>query len=120
MELAEFVKARLDVDQVIAEAAQEVAPSDAELAQQAGPCVSDPAYVHIERYGPARVLREVAAKRAILARHKPLHGRYGLCCAHCSRDIDSPGLGVPWPCADVRDLVTAWSGHPDYSGDWKP
>lgn len=75
---------------------------------------------HIARHDPARVLREVAAKRAILARHKPLQGVYGSCCAWCSDDVDAPRLNKPWPCEDVRDLVTAWSDHPDFSGDWKP
>jgi hypothetical protein len=74
----------------------------------------------VARHDPARVLREVAAKRAILGRHKPLHGRYGFCCAWCSDDVDAFGLSHSWPCADVRDIIAVWCGHPDYRQDWAP
>ncbi|MER6523026.1 DUF6221 family protein [Streptomyces sp. NPDC001553] len=42
---------------------------------------------------PARVLREVAAKRRILAPARPR---------------------PPWPCYDRRDLASPHTGHPDF------
>jgi hypothetical protein len=49
---------------------------------------------HVARHDPARVLREIDAKRRILARH--------------ARD--------PWPCDDLQDLAAPYTGHPDFPG----
>ena len=49
----------------------------------------------IARHDPARVLREVAAKRAILASHS-----------------------VTWTV--VEQLAAVYSYHPDYRAEWKP
>ncbi|MFF2077175.1 DUF6221 family protein [Kitasatospora sp. NPDC058162] len=61
---------------------------------------------HIARHDPARVLREVAAKRRILARHAP--GPAGACRHDRNR----------WPCADVRDLLPPYADHPDFHPRW--
>lgn len=68
----------------------------------------------------ARALREVEAKRAILAEHTPMEGFDGArldgqICQTCS-DLDRDGGrdGEPWPCATVRHLAGIWVGHPDY------
>jgi hypothetical protein len=47
---------------------------------------------HVALHDPARVLRDIAAKRRILARH--------------ARD--------PWPSHDLRDLASLYTGHPDF------
>lgn len=77
---------------------------------------------HIARHDPARVLREVAAKRKILARHAPHRtASGGLACDWCSEDTDDrPQLAkVSWPCGDVRDIAAIWSDHPDYDPSWE-
>ncbi|MFJ7060030.1 DUF6221 family protein [Streptomyces microflavus] len=48
--------------------------------------------LHVALHDPARVLREIKAKRRILARH--------------ARD--------PWPCHDLRDLASPYNDHPDF------
>ncbi|MFJ5047343.1 DUF6221 family protein [Streptomyces sp. NPDC088719] len=48
--------------------------------------------LHVALHDPARVLREIEAKRRILARH--------------ARD--------PWPCHGLRDLASPYAGHPDF------
>ncbi|GGK32137.1 hypothetical protein GCM10011583_74870 [Streptomyces camponoticapitis] len=48
--------------------------------------------LHVALHDPARVLREIEAKRRILARH--------------ARD--------PWPCHDLRDLALPYADHPDF------
>lgn len=53
---------------------------------------------HIARHDPARVLREVEAKRAILDEY-----------------LAAPG----WP-QDVVLLAAVYSDHPDYRDEWKP
>jgi hypothetical protein len=59
---------------------------------------------HITRHDPARVLREVAAKRAIL----PAHGRDNFGCQSCQGDQRCP---IPF-------LAAIWSDHPDYRAEW--
>jgi hypothetical protein len=122
-DLAAFLAARLDEDEAVAKAAQEVASSDTELAQQAGPCVSDPGYAHIARHGPSRVLREVAAKRAILAEHRPERwGQSLIWCSRCyipvpdAREDEDQYEHVDWPCPTVRALIAVYSDHSDYRG----
>jgi hypothetical protein len=83
---------------------------------------------HIARHDPARVLREVAAKRRILAGHGPgstiddSNGKWRddpanwdapvtLCTGH---------EWVAWPCETVRLLAAIWSDHPDYRAEWRP
>lgn len=84
---------------------------------------SDPVIQHIARHDPARVLREVAAKRAILDRHMPHQPAFGgLACNWCSEDVDDrPQIAKEsWPCPDVRSLAAVWSDHQDYRQEWAP
>ncbi|QNS08326.1 DUF6221 family protein [Streptomyces xanthii] len=48
--------------------------------------------LHVALHDPARILREIEAKRRILARH--------------ARE--------PWPCPNVRDLASPYADHPDF------
>jgi hypothetical protein len=57
---------------------------------------------HIARHDPARVLREVEAKRQMLAFHDRAH----------PHDGD--------PCTTQRLLVLPYADHPDYRPEWKP
>jgi len=74
---------------------------------------------HIARHDPARVLREVAAKRAILELHKPNSNLIDQWtrCYHCNDDY---GQRRPYPCQTVRLLAAIYDGHPDYRQEWKP
>ncbi|MFI9813604.1 DUF6221 family protein [Saccharothrix variisporea] len=58
---------------------------------------------HVARHDPARVLREVAAKRRVLRRHRPERVGDRVVCR-----VD----GDPFPCADVRDLAAPYADHP--------
>lgn len=76
---------------------------------------------HIARHDPARVLREVEAHRAILARHAATRGSFQLICPVCWTigRIDGADLeGDPWPCVTVRHLAAVYSDHPDYDPEW--
>lgn len=87
---------------------------------------------HIARHDPARVLREVEAKRAIIGSqtsdHAPVETMYGLCCRTCVDWQDAPvaeggetefGIAIPqqWPCRVARSAVASWSDHPEYRKD---
>lgn len=96
---------------------------------------------HVARHDPARVLREVAAKRAILAAYRPPNEQ-----AHpgpCTESIEHDPEGKDWdddsshgPCERhveamharrgqphasehiLKYLATTWSDHPDYRKEW--
>ena len=109
MDLTTFLAARLDEDEAAAIAWVTVF-SNPTAAQRE----------HIARNDPARVLREVAAKRAILAAHKHRfegHGdAFGCDTCHWDRDYGMP-LGVEW-CTTLRALAAVHSDHPDYDPSW--
>jgi len=59
---------------------------------------------HIALHDPARVLRQVAAHREIVERHRPVdETAAGPQCDHCTHR-DEPGW-VRWPCPDVRAIA---------------
>jgi hypothetical protein len=85
---------------------------------------------HIARHDPARVLREVAAKRRVLARHctpeaDDYRAKYGgeLGCVGCG-DWESGSADIVWNveyienCPELRDLAAPFSDHPDFDPNW--
>jgi hypothetical protein len=60
-----------------------------------------------------RLLREVEAKRAILA----IHHEDGAMCMGCPQTVRTV---TTWPCDNVVALAAVWSDHPDYRAEWKP
>lgn len=123
-DLAAFVRARLDEDERYARAAEPCSwycdeegnvRADAEYVATGMLGAIEEAYrVHIVRHDPARVLREVEAKREIVRR-----------CAVWVNEPDQHPNGLVSPRAvlarqNLRDLAAVWSGHPDYRQEWKP
>jgi hypothetical protein len=141
--LIAFYSARLDEDEAAAKAAAH--PSDGRLGPRKqhqpmagapypeGPLrasdgeivvydegrPSDEEFDHIARHDPARVLREVAANRAVAELHNGSH--------ECSTydhngDIDNCTWIGGWEaCSTLRHLAAVYSDHPDYRpGEWKP
>jgi hypothetical protein len=78
---------------------------------------------HITRHDPARVLREVTAKRAILEDHriKPTTWRepddeaFG--CERCHFDRDEGVYGFGY-CPTLKALATVYSDHESYREEW--
>ena len=71
-----------------------------------------------------RMLREVAAKRAILALHRPEQWNVDdvsadVRCAECTTDDDlyKPQMD---PCATVLALAAVYRDHPGYDPAWAP
>jgi hypothetical protein len=99
MDISSFIAARLDEDEATAHAWLPFGNPDAAARE------------HIARQDPARVLRGVAAKRAIIE--------------HCERAVEQQGIAMEdgqealaeWVLAE---LAAVWSGHPDYRQEWKP
>jgi hypothetical protein len=110
MDLVEFLRARLDDDKRIAEAASEPGGphwpnSDIEI--------RTPQMEHARRHDPARVLAEVEAKRRIVEAFEADDNRerYGGCGDDCE-----------WKALDyaLRLLALPYADHPDYRPEWKP
>ncbi|OIK06650.1 DUF6221 family protein [Streptomyces monashensis] len=67
---------------------------------------------HVARHDPARVLRELHAKRGLLAEHRVRDdGR----CRTC-REGEHPRP----PCTTLRLLALPFAGHPGYDDLWRP
>lgn len=75
-----------------------------------GRLLPEPASVLIV-YDQAEALAEVAAKRAILARHFPVRSEGRLMCSNCL------GSCTYWPCLDLRDLAAVWSDRAKWAVD---
>ena len=127
-DLVAFLTARLDEDEAWAKAADLTA---------GGTWFSDPGIPsdgfnlpdaqHMMRHSPARVLREVDAKRKILALHAALEPEFRpgrpplLRCSVCLSQRDGwqeDWHGDDWPCPTVVALAAVYSDHHDYDHDW--
>lgn len=67
---------------------------------------------HVARHDPARVLGEVAAKRAIVDEHQSEAPEHVYC-----RICDTLN---PWPCWTLRHLAAVYAEHPAYDEAWRP
>lgn len=128
-DLVAFLRARLDEDEAEARAAEGrwiaadgtriEAEGDGTLARMAVPsgmyAQRRAAAAHIVRWDPARVLAEVAAKRAILDEHAADPDALGLC--------QMCGCGdhyrVKVPCPTLRIIAQPYAGHPEFDPAWR-
>ncbi|MDH6139506.1 MULTISPECIES: DUF6221 family protein [Kitasatospora] len=72
---------------------------------------------HVASHDPERVLREVAAKRRVLARHR-LGPVIGDPLRPWDTEDDCQYDGFDWPCPDVVDLLLPYIGHPEFGAGW--
>lgn len=74
---------------------------------------------HIASHDPARVLRECAARRRAIARHRPV-GTYGetLCarCADCDAETVHSGQ---YPCFEILEWAQSYVDRPDFKEEWR-
>ncbi|MCC5474313.1 DUF6221 family protein [Streptomyces barringtoniae] len=67
---------------------------------------------HVARHDPARVLRELEAKQALLDEHRMMDDDT---CRTCRQG------GPPRsPCTTLRLLAVPYAGHPGYDDSWRP
>lgn len=140
-DLVEFLKARVDENERAARAVIPADLPDGGVWIHDGYCnISGPGFMiynegghdekqsdHIATYDPARVLREVKAKRRIMARHARDPQWASLAtmrdaCMGCG--VEGPN---EWPvteslneCPELRDLALVYADHPDYQQQWTP
>ena len=127
-DLVDFLRARLDDDE---QTAREAAKIDGDQWSVAGPSSNDPDRVegntgwgavgydmvepvvhHVARHDPARVLREVAAKRAILERYAVSVKEAELSAGGWADGYDR-ALEL---C--VRSVAAVYADHPAYRAEW--
>lgn len=79
---------------------------------------------HIAANDPARTLRAITAKRAILALHETRtkgEGHDGRPrCRTCTAIADGHARRFAAPCPTLCHLGTEWDDHPDYLPEWAP
>lgn len=86
---------------------------------------------HIARQDPARILCEVAAKRAVVVEHKLVPAKNvwgkstgGFGCELCDStpDLDLGGIEIERSggCKTLRSLAVIFSDHPDFDEEWRP
>ncbi len=105
-DLTAFLRARLDEDERVARAAVDFDYGVRDWADD-----GDPVNAHIARHDPARVLREVEAKRRLLEQFR-LRG-------DSVRAVVRPVTGGVWDDL-LRLLALPYDGHPDYREEWRP
>lgn len=139
-DMVAFIKARLDEDEATALAIEhrdwredstwfkdmmDPLPSQRRERPHWLPMIEPQDVAHMARHDPSRVLREVAAKRAILDEHASDGYECRVCCGegrteeywdgenetrHLVRD------GLRAPCPTVVLLAAPFRDHPDYPG----
>jgi len=127
-DIAAFLKARADEDEAAAKAARDAGRlpwQDDEWSDQPEEWID-----HYGRHDPARVLREVAAKRKILARHEPQpfwgnnpppaaqQTDANVVAWFCDCQCPDGVIEGEYPCETARDLASAWSDHADFDPSW--
>lgn len=146
MDLAEFLRARLDDDQVTAEAASpgpwrpdldqyEVLAAD-DITVAEGFALSDnqlrATVIHVARHDPARVLVEVDAKRRIIERFMKLAADQEANDARSLRLLSNEEIPswqkTTWTLQGatgelgyaLRLLALPYADHPEYHAEWRP
>jgi hypothetical protein len=122
--LTEFLTARLDEDEAAASSSRSLLLLVGGLTEAVrANCATDgtderTTYLHFDRWGPARVLAEVAAKREILTIHRPVTVHRGdqdvPACDRCDRGDFDHG----WPCATLLALARVYADRPDFDPAW--
>jgi hypothetical protein len=124
-DLIAFLNARLDEDEALARKAGPWPFSSLDSAASIPGDVPLYVWTFVNRHDPARVLREVEAKRALIAfafnNAAIIDGEWGDC--HEAAEI-AAGQCQDYGMSAARDalkpLVAVYSDHPDFDPSWAP
>jgi hypothetical protein len=76
---------------------------------------------HIAAHDPARVLREIDAKRRLVECHEPWTASNGdTICGRCGREHIDGRPGGHFPCQTLRLLALPYADRPGYREEWRP
>ena len=124
-DLVAFLKARLDEDEQLARAAGnrqwlvqdntiELYPEHEDDGYMRWPTRADAR--HAANWEPARVLREIEAKRLILSWHGAVKNDK----TPWGQPVQICRCGYDLPCGTLRFLALPYADHEDYQEAWKP
>lgn len=121
-ELVRWLNTCLDEDERIARAAAGLQAdpengwgiSDRAITPHIGVVHEDEARAHIVEHNPARVLREIDAKRQLLAIHRPYVPEPDQACLGCAGGI------MFTSCPVVRLLALPYADREGYQEAWRP
>lgn len=118
MTIVEFLEARLAEDERIAKATGEDTTYGFTWPNTQYE-VRSSELIHIRRHDPERALREVAAKRAILAQEEAARSQF----EHVKSSTTYPAIEVligqvAALATVIRHLASIYSSHPDYQQEW--
>jgi hypothetical protein len=138
MDLAQFLRARLEEDEQAARLAAEecggnwsyderavVADREGDMVAVGSQDFMEPERgVHIARHDPARVLAEVDAKRELIKLHKSAKLSYlpsrERGCVTCSTAQAWDAQANEANCQTLRLLALPYADHADYRDEWRP
>ena len=77
---------------------------------------------HIAAHDPARVLRQVAALRAVVDEHYDINEGDCATCVEGQWGYPTHGSAIAarWPCKTLRHLAAIWHAHEAYKPGWAP
>src|SRR5258707_5475473 len=112
MDLAKFLEARIADDEALGRR-----DLDSTLTLRYSDADSNAQWLMLE-FDAERVLREVDAKRKIVAEHAMDPGMFPPSCVRCcdtnTAQYPQRWDALMWPCPTVRALAAVWSDHEDY------
>ena len=124
-DLVEFLRARLYEDEQTARRAGEtfrqigetgvIVATEGDRAEECASANWAGIAEHIVRHDPARVLREVEAKRETLREHEIRDGRCRVCTAHAN----GGWRRFRAPCPTLRLLALPYADHEGYREEWR-
>lgn len=125
-ELVQWLGEQLDKDGQIARACSGDGKWDERDVVIYAPNLGEEVRAHMVEHDPARVLREVEAKRRLLDEHKPDGWDCSTCAAPETYDDDADGNrewsrdSKSFPCLTVRLLASVYADRPGYREEWRP
>lgn len=123
-ELVVWLSAQLDEDERIARACSGNGEWEAEHIAIYGPDLGVEVRAHMAAHDPARVLREIDAKRRLLSEHtpqtpkvRPGMERHCLSCTTAQSWDEAAGQSN---CLTLRLLALPYADRPGYRKEWRP
>ncbi|MEF9521303.1 DUF6221 family protein [Streptomyces sp. RB13] len=127
-DLVQWLRAQLDADERIAHRAGDsfrqigatgvIVATEGDRAEECASANWAGIAEHIVAHDPARVLREIDAKRQVIDLHAPGEMEYvdGDVCMAC----DVRGGEPFYPCKTLRLLALPYADRPGYRDEWRP
>jgi hypothetical protein len=131
-DLVQWLSAQLDEDERIARRAGDsfrqigetgvIVATEGDRAEECASANWAGVAEHIVTHDPARVLREIDAKRKLVNLHRPIRAPQpdGITNLDCSTCGGEDKLSPSWPCPTLRLLALPYADREGYQEGWRP